>query len=168
MLSIFDSNDPLNRRAMLTVGGLGFGGLSLDSLLSAQALAGSGDKPIATGKSVVFLLQHGGPTQFETFDPKLDVSDGIRTVGGVTETTVPGLTFGATLGRIAKLAHRLAIVRSYTTGSASHSLRPLISEASRKANIGSLYSRLVGANHSVTGMPTNVTLFPNSVESTAL
>ncbi|MDA1018060.1 MAG: DUF1501 domain-containing protein [Planctomycetota bacterium] len=168
MLSIFDANDRCNRRALLSAGGLGFGGLSLANLLAAKSLAGSGDKPISTGKSVVFLLQHGGPTQFETFDPKLDVPDGIRTVGGVTRTSVPGLTLGSTLQRIAKLAHRLAIVRSYTTGSASHSIRPLISEASRKANIGSLYSRLVGANNAASGMPTNVTLFPNSVEPTAL
>jgi hypothetical protein len=147
---------------------VGLGGLSLANLLSAQALAGSGTKPIATGKSVVFLLQHGGPTQFETFDPKLNVSNGIRTVGGVTQTSVPGTLFGSTLERIAKHAHRLAVVRSFSTGSAGHSIRPLISEASRKANIGSLYSRMVGANHAATGMPTNVTLFPNSVDSTAL
>lgn len=168
MLSIFDANDKLNRRAMLTAGGLSFGGLSLANLLSAKSLAGSGDKPIATGKSVVFLLQHGGPTQFETFDPKLDVPDGIRTVGGVTQTSMPGVSFGAAMSRVARHAEKLAIVKSYTTGSASHSIRPLISEASRKANIGSLYSRMVGANNHVTGMPTNVTLFPNSIEPTAL
>ncbi len=168
MLSIFDANERLSRRAMLTAGGLGFGGLSLASLLSAKSLAGSGDKPLATGKSVVFLLQHGGPTQFETFDPKIDVPDGIRTVGGVTQTSVPGITFGSSLSEVAKHADKLAIVKSYTTGSASHSIRPLISEASRSANIGSLYSRLVGANNAVTGMPTNVTLFPNSIEPTAL
>lgn len=168
VLSIFDSNDRSNRRAFLTAGGLGLGGMSLANLLATQALAGSRDKPITTGKSVVFLLQHGGPTQFETFDPKPDAPNGIRTVGGTSQTSVPGVSFGSTLAGIAKHAHRLAVVRSYTTGSASHSIRPLISEASRKANIGSLYSRLAGANNATTGMPTNVTLFPNSVEPDAL
>jgi hypothetical protein len=153
---------------VLTAGGLGFGSLTLADLLAAKATAGQGDKPVTTGKSVVFLLQHGGPTQFETFDPKLNVADGIRTVGGVTQTSVPGVQFGSTLSRIARHAHRLAIVRSYSTGSAGHSIRPLISEASRKANIGSLYSRIAGANNSQTGMPTNVTLFPNSVNPEAL
>ena len=44
----------------------------------------------------------------------------------------------------------------------------MISEASLKANIGSLFSRLAGANHPETGLPTNVTLFPNSIEPDAL
>lgn len=160
MLSFFDH--PLDRRAALTVGSLG--GLGLADLLRVRALGGTGRKPLATRKSVVFLLQHGGPTQFETFDPKLDVPDGVRTVGGVTQTSVPGVTFGATMTKLAEHAHRLAVVRSYTTGSASHSLRPIVSEASRDANIGTLFSRIVGTNDATTGMPTNVTLFPNSVE----
>ena len=168
MFSIFDPADQIPRRALLTAGGLGFGGLTLANLLSAKAQAGSGDKPISTGKSVVFLLQHGGPTQHETFDPKLNVPDGIRTVGGVTQTSVPGVTFGSTMSGVAKHADKLAVVRSYSTGSAGHSIRPLISEASRKANIGTLYSRLVGANNAQTGMPTNVTLFNNSVDPDAL
>ena len=138
MFSIFDPADQIPRRALLTAGGLGFGGLTLANLLSAKAQAGSGDKPISTGKSVVFLLQHGGPTQHETFDPKLNVPDGIRTVGGVTQTSVPGVTFGSTMSGVAKHADKLAVVRSYSTGSAGHSIRPLISEASRKANIGTL------------------------------
>ena len=168
MISLFDTRKTLNRRALLTAGGLGLGGLALSDLLALKAHAGTGRSPVTTGKSVVFLLQHGGPTQFETFDPKLTIPDGIRTVGGVTQTNVPGVTFGASLPRLSRLADRMAIVRSYTTGSASHSLRPLISEASRKANIGTLFSRLAGANHPESGMPTNVTLFPNSVDADAL
>jgi len=164
MLSIFDRDHRLSRRAMLTVGGLGFGGLALPQLLAAKAAASTTGKPITTGKSVIFLLQHGGPTQFETFDPKLDVPEGVRTVGGVTRTSVPGVTFGASMEKTAKLAEHLAVVRSYATGSGSHSLRPIVSEASRDANIGSIYSRLAGANDPATGMPTNVTLFPNSIE----
>ena len=166
MLSIVDNK--LDRRGFMQVGGLGFGGLSLAHLLSANAAAGTGDKPLSTGKCVIFLLQHGGPTQFETFDPKLDVPEGIRTVGGVCKTSIPGVSFGSSMHRVAKWAHRLAVVRSYTTGSASHSNRPLISKASQQANIGTLYSRLVGTNHSETGLPTNIALYPNSVDSDAL
>ena len=111
MLSLVDHQ--FDRRAFLTVGGLGFGGLSLANLLAANAQAGTGNRPLTTGKSVVFLLQHGGPTQFETFDPKLDVPDGIRTVGGVCSTSIPGVTFGSTMSQVAKLADKLAVVRSY-------------------------------------------------------
>ena len=172
MLSIFDQhnqvNGQINRRAMLTIGGLGFGGLSLANLLAAKSLAKDGAKPITTGRSVIFLLQHGGPTQFETFDPKTNVPEAIRTVGGVTQTSIPGVAFGASLPRLAKLAHRLAIVRSYATGSGGHSNRPLVSRSSLDSNIGTIYARLAGTNHAQTGMPTNVALYPNSVEPDAL
>ena len=153
---------------MMTAGGLALGGLSLADLLRTQAIAGSPERPVRTGKSVVFLLQHGGPTQFETFDPKLDVPSRIRTVGGVVQTSLPGVTFGSTMSRLAKWAHRMAIVRSYTTGSAGHSLRPLIGNATRNANIGTLFSRLAGANDPQSGLPSNVTLFPNTIEPSAL
>ena len=148
---------------MLTVGSLGLGGLSLSHLLAAN-----NEKPITTGKSVIFLLQHGGPTQFETFDPKLDVPDGIRTVGGVTKTRIPGVTFGSTMQHLAGLADKCAIVRSYRSGSNGHSTRPIIGEASLKANMGSLYARLAGTNHPETGLPMNVTLYPNSIDPKAL
>jgi hypothetical protein len=164
MLSILSNDGPRTRREFLKIGALGFGGCTLANLLAARAIGAGGEKPITTGKSVIFLLQHGGPTQFETFDPKLDVPDGVRTIGGATQTSVPGTLFGSTLERTARLAHRLAVVRSYATGSGGHSIRPLISEASRDANIGSLYSRLAGTNHPETGMPSNVALFPNSVD----
>ena len=165
MLSFFPDQS-LNRRAFLTVGSLG--GLSLSHLLAAQALAEGREKPITTGKSVIFLLQHGGPSQFETLDPKLDVPDGIRTVGGVTQTSVPGIRLGATFQRLARQADKLAIVRSYQSGSNAHSTRPIIGEASLKANMGTLYSRLAGTNDRESGMPLNVTLYPNSVEPQAL
>ncbi len=163
MLSITDSKNSFDRRTLLTVGGLGFGGLTLSNLLAAKSLGASGSGEITSGKSVIFLLQHGGPTQFETFDPKMDVPDGLRSVGGVTQTSVPGVNFGATMTGLAKFAHRLAVVRSFATNSGSHSNRPLISKSSLDANIGSLFSRMAGSNHPETGMPTNVTLFPNSV-----
>lgn len=148
---------------MLSVGSLGFGGLTLANLIAARAMAGTGEKPLTTGKSVIFLLQHGGPTQFETFDPKINVPDRIRTVGGVTSTSVPGVTFGATMAGLAKWAHRVAVVRSYASGSGGHSIRPLVSKGSLEANIGSLFSRVAGTIDPHEGMPTNVTLFPNSV-----
>jgi hypothetical protein len=164
MLSILSPDGRFSRREMLRVGALGLGACSLDHLLALRAAGAAGERPITTGKSVIFLLQHGGPTQFETFDPKLEVADGVRTIGGATETSMPGTLFGAALERTARHAHRLAVVRSYATGSGAHSIRPLIGEASREANIGSLFSRLAGANHPQTGMPSNIALFPNSVD----
>src|SRR6266849_11183334 len=63
----------LNRRDLLKVGGLGLLGLSLPGLLRAE---GKGGK--ARAKSVIFLHQFGGPSQFETFDMKPDAPEGVR------------------------------------------------------------------------------------------
>ena len=62
------------------------------------------------------------------------------------------------------LAHKLAIVRSYTTGDANHDIKPVVSRDSFGATLGSLYSRVAGANHPATGMPTNAALFPQAVD----
>ncbi len=69
MLSICDTT-PHCRREFLRVGGLSLGGWTLPALWNTpRAAAASGS--VTTGKSVVFVFMHGGPSQFETFDPKL-------------------------------------------------------------------------------------------------
>ncbi len=168
MLSIFGNDQRLNRRALLQIGGLGLGGLSLSHLLAARALADTGQKPFTTGKSVIFLLQQGGPSQHETFDPKVQVPEAVRTVGGVTQTSLPGVTFGATMSQLAAHADKLAVVRSFTTGNSGHNLLPLVGKDTRDANLGAYYARLVGANNPLTGMPTNVLLSGTAVEPDGL
>jgi hypothetical protein len=147
---------------MLRVGSLALGGLSLSQLLSAKAVAAPSTGTV-TGKSVIFLFQQGGPPQFETFDPKPEAPDGIRTLTGVTQTTLPGVLFGDTLTQLAQLAHKMTIVRSYHTGNGGHNIVPIVSPDSLNANIGCLVSRVVGSTHPQTGMPTNAVLFPQAV-----
>jgi hypothetical protein len=65
--------DRLSRRNFLNVGSLALGGLTLPQLLSARVEAASQKLPI-TDKSVVFVFMQGGPSQIETFDPKIDGS----------------------------------------------------------------------------------------------
>src|SRR5205823_5655472 len=74
MLTLSDGRT--TRRGFLTLGTLGLGGLSLPSLLAAADSRSSH----VTGRSVIFLFQQGGPSQFETFDPKPDAPAGVRTV----------------------------------------------------------------------------------------
>ena len=79
-------NDPrsISRRALLQQSGLGFGSLALTYLLNTQGALGSvakgpqmgsglkptpGDFP-ARAKSVIQLVQNGGPSQMDLFDPK--------------------------------------------------------------------------------------------------
>lgn len=168
MLSIMDNDGHLTRRAALRIGALGLGGLSLSQLLAAQSLGAAGGRSFTTGKSVIFLLQQGGPSQHETFDPKGNAPEAIRTIGGVTQTSVPGVTYGATMSNLARHADKVAVVRSFSTGNGGHNIQPLVGKATNDANIGAYYARLIGANDPATGMPTNVLLSGTAVEPDGL
>src|SRR5262249_43963143 len=142
MLSLFDRRPGYSRREFLRIGTLGLGGLSLPHLLGARALA-AGSRPVTTGKSVIFLFMFGGPSQFETFDPKMNVPDGIRTVTGEIPTALPGVTFGSSFPQLARRADRLAVVRSYVPGRdiSNHVISPIVHrKETLGACLGSLYS----------------------------
>ena len=163
MITFADSS-PYSRRSFLQVGGLGLGGLSLSQLIGWRASAAKAGIPLKN-KSVVFLFMHGGPPQQETFDPKMDAPAEIRSSTGEVKTSIPGVTFGSTFEKLAERANRLAIVRSYTTGNGNHDIKPIVGKDSLGANIGSLFSRIAGANVPATGMPRNVALFPRAVDA---
>ena len=152
-----------NRREFLRVGGLSLGGLSLAGLLGARARAAQLGAPV-NDKSVIFLFMHGGPTQTETFDPKMTAPSGVCSVTGEIETRLPGVTFGSTLTKLADQADRVAIVRSFQTGNGNHDIKPVVGRASAGANLGALYTRVAGTNHPRSGMPSNVVLFPRAVD----
>jgi hypothetical protein len=67
------------------------------------------------------------------------------------------------MSRLARLADKLTIVRSFQTNNAGHNIQPIVSADSLNANIGCLYSRVMGATVPKTGMPTNAVLFPDAV-----
>jgi hypothetical protein len=166
MLTFFDHDARRSRRAFLRVGGsvaLGAGGVSLADLVALHARAGEAPG-LLTGKSVIFLFLHGGPSQIETFDPKMAMPEGIRSATGEVATTIPGVTFGGSFPRLAALADRLTIVRSFVPGDSTHNLKPIVGRDTFEANLGAVYSRVAGANHPGTGLPTNVILVPPAVD----
>ncbi len=73
------SND-LNRRQMLETSALGFGALALAVLNESSHAEGSENTGNAhrlfpaRAKSVVFMMQNGGPGQMDLFDPKPDLT----------------------------------------------------------------------------------------------
>ena len=115
---------------------------------------------------MIFLFLHGGPSQFETFDPKMSMPEGIRSATGEIGTRIPGVTFGSSFPRLAALADRLTIVRSFVPGDADHDLKPIVGRDTFGANLGSVYARAGGTNHPATGLPTNILLLPRSVDPT--
>jgi hypothetical protein len=152
-----------NRRAFLRLGGATVAGLSLPGLLQSVAQATQG-KGSVTGKSVIFLFMQGGPPQFETFDPKTDIPAEQATVGGVTATSIPGVNFGSGLPRLAKLAHRLAIVRNFQTGTQHGGTQPISGPDTKNTSIGAIYARVAGPNNPTTGLPTAANLWPIAVD----
>jgi Protein of unknown function (DUF1501) len=167
MLTICDRDDRMNRRSFLKVGSLALGGLSLMDLLQAKAASPpDGRRPILKDRSVIFVFLHGGPSQIETFDPKMTAPVENRSVTGEVQTRIPGVTFGGTFQRLAALADKVSVVRSFTTGTGNHDIKPVVGVDTFGANLGSIYSRIAGTNHPRTGIPTNVLLLPRAVDST--
>ena len=162
MFSILDTDPRLSRRRLLNIGGLGLGGLTLSSLLGIQAKASS-LKNAVRKKSVVFLFQQGGPSQFETLDPKPEADDRIRTVNGVIQSSLPGVQLGEHLPRLARLAHKFTNVRNFQTLNAGHNIQPIVGPHSLDTSIPVHFSRVVGATHGRTGMPTSMVLYPQAV-----
>lgn len=166
MLTIGDYSRPFGRRDFLRIGGLSLGGMTLGDTM-ARRLWAAESSGLLKDKCVILLFLHGGPSQIETFDPKMTAPAGIHSDTGEVATTIPGITFGGTFGKLAKLAHKFTVVRSYVTGDGNHDIKPAVGRESFGANLGSIYSRVVGMNDPITGMPTSANLFPRAVDASA-
>jgi Protein of unknown function (DUF1501) len=120
MLRVFGSGardcDGITRRSFLQAGMLGLGGLALPDLLRLQAV-GAAD---ANRRSVILIWLSGGPGHMETWDPKPDAVAQFRGPFGAIRTRVPGVQFGELLPETAKVADKLAILRSVNHGSGDH------------------------------------------------
>jgi len=164
MLHLCDNS--ISRRSFLSVGSLALGGLSLPQFLQAQdALKSAGG--LVKDKCVVFCFMHGGPSQTETFDPKMGAPSGVRSMTGEILTKLPGITFGSTFEKLARLNDKFSVVRSFTTQSGAHDSKPIVSKYSHNAQIGGHYARVAGTSHPETGMPRNIWLHPQAVDAKA-
>lgn len=162
MLSFWDRDARSRRREFLQAGALGLGGLQLTDLLHGKACADSGGS-VLRDKAVIFLFLHGGPSQTETFDPKMTAPVGIQSATGEVQTKIPGITYGGSFPRLSALADKFSVVRSFVTGDGNHDIKPIVGRDTLNANPGSLYARVAGTNRPGSGIPTNVALFPQAV-----
>jgi len=170
--------DGSSRRDFLKVGTLGlFGGLTLPQLLRARGVAAEAGKPSKKVPSIVLLFLDGGASQFETFDPKMTAPQEYRCLFDDTQTPMAGVTFCSLLPKMAKLADRMAIVKSFTHkdsdhGGATHWVKtgypwppeffgkaPVIPQQS--PSIGSVVARAKGAINLETGVPRYVRVLSN-------
>lgn len=111
--------DGIARREFLKVGALGVGSLTLPTLLQARA-AHAAIAPQA--KSVILLWMGGGPSHFETFDPKPEAPEAYRGPSTAIPTNVPGIRIHQWWPQMAKIADRYAILRSIHHGEPGHTL----------------------------------------------
>ncbi len=160
------AHPPLQRRDFLQIGALGATGLALPTMLQNRAMA-AGSANFVRDKSVVFLFLAGGPSQYESFDPKQSAPFEIRGVTGEVQTCLPGVTFAGVLPQLARHADKLAVIRSFKPeGGGIHEAETIrmltggtVEPRDNKmdgpgGSIGSLHSRIRGMNHPRTGTPT--------------
>ncbi len=111
--------DRIRRRGFLKAGMLGLGSLGLADIMRLRADAEDRGRP-ARATSIIFVELAGGPTQFETYDPKPRAPVEIRGPLGTVATSIPGVAFSELMTHQAKIADKLAIIRSIHHNSNSH------------------------------------------------
>lgn len=110
----------LTRRRWLTLGVGGSLGWALGNRSSAAEQAAKRANGFGKAKSVILVFANGGQSQIDTWDPKpnapLDVRGDFRPIS----TAVPGMHFCEHMPRIARVADRLAVVRSMSHEDLDH------------------------------------------------
>ena len=106
------------RRNFLQQVAFGGGSAFLSNLVHASTQASR--TPEGREKSLILLWQDGGPSHFETFDPKPNAPLEFRGELGAIATATPGVQFCEVLPRLSQLANRFSIVRSIHQPSSGH------------------------------------------------
>ena len=98
---------------------LGLGGLIGGGLVGALQARGSQSQP-RQAQACILVWMDGGPTHYETFDPKPEAPVEIRGALEAIPTRIPGVSFSKHLERLAALADKLAVVRSIRHNQGNH------------------------------------------------
>jgi len=111
------------RDAMIRLGQLGLGALSLPGLLGAekaQAISSDQGRSRNKAKSCIFLFLWGGPPQQDMWDMKPDAPAGIRSLFQPIRTVVPGIDVCDQMPLLAQITDKIALVRSMSHPSNIH------------------------------------------------
>lgn len=144
---------PLDRRQWLRVGAVSVAGLAGTATARPAHAVAAASSPRPTADSVIVLNMMGGVTHHESFDPKPDAPEDIRGELGAIATRLPGVQFSEALPRLAEIADRFALVRSYSHGSNDHFLSQAhvlcgrvvaLSQIRTEPNLGSIVAHVQG------------------------
>ncbi len=105
-----------NRRSFLGRLLTGVGAFSLPHMLRLRAESGASNKKT----SLIVLWQDGGPSHFETFDPKPLATPEIRGALGAIGTRHAGVQFCEVLPKLAAMADKFTLIRSLNQASSGH------------------------------------------------
>ena len=109
--------DGLTRRNCLQLGLGALTGAGLTQMLQLRAESGSAD---ARKRSCILVWLDGGPTHYETFDPKPNAPKEVRGEFNPISTSIPGVQFSEKLVRLAKAAGDFAVIRSIRHNQGNH------------------------------------------------
>jgi len=139
--------DGLSRRSFLRLGALGLGGLSFPQLLRAESQLGRG----SSSKALILVYLPGGPPHQDMFDLKMNAPAEIRGEFSEIATAVPGIRICEHLPRLAKMADKLAFIRSVVGAKDRHESFQCVTGRLNEnqppggwPEIGSVVSRLQG------------------------
>ena len=107
----------VDRRGFMQVGALALGGITLPDVLQLRAHSDARERDT----SVIMLYQHGGASQFETWDMKPDAPTEIRSQFGRINTVVPGMEICEHFPLQAKIADKFSLIRSLNHDVGIHS-----------------------------------------------
>src|SRR5262245_22507699 len=119
----------LHRRdAMMRLGHIGLGALTLPGLLGAEQGQPPHLSPSRDGnrsgrrhaKSCIYLFLWGGPPQQDLWDLKPEAPDRVRSLFNPIHTNVPGIDICEHMPRLARQMDKVAVVRSLTHNSNEH------------------------------------------------
>ena len=100
-----------NRRDFLRLGAVSAVGLTLPALLEAQQ-APRANPAEARARAVILVYLGGGLSHHDSFDLKPDAPEEIRGIYSPIATSVPGTQVGELLPQMARLMHKVALIRS--------------------------------------------------------
>lgn len=103
----------IGRRDFIQLGVGGILGLGMGDLMNLRAdAARAAGKPNPDNINCILVWLDGGPTHFETFDPKPDAPSDVRGEFKPIPTNVAGVHFCETVPRLARSLDKMAILRS--------------------------------------------------------
>lgn len=141
----------VTRREMLRVGGLGALGLTLaDTLRQPANSTPSNGYGTRAEKACIFLWLDGGPSHFETFDPKPEAPDTIRGPYGAIDTNVPGMRISELLPTLARYMDECCLVRSMNHTIDAHAPIPMLTGIpGETTSYGAVVSKIQGFRQSM-------------------